>query len=202
MLVLASASPARLRLLRQAGLEPLVVVSDVDEDAVAAGLTTVSVGEVAGALARAKAHAVAGRPGIPGGALVLGCDSIFEMDGGAYGKPRDPEEARRRLRSMRGRSGTLHTGHCLVDVDSGATAMRVVATEVAFAPMSDAEIDWYVATGEPLAVAGSFTLDGYSAPYVAGVVGDPGNVMGVSLPAVRDLAAELGRPWAAVVGAR
>lgn len=204
VLVLASSSPARLRLLRQAGVDPRVVVSDVDEEAVAQAHGSAPVPEVAEILARAKAEAVSARllAAGDGAALVLGCDSIFELDGRPYGKPGDPGEARRRLRAMRGRSGVLHTGHAVVRLDgTGAVARTscVVGTQVSFAPMTDDEIDWYVATGEPLAVAGSFTLDGYSSPYVAGIVGDPGNVVGVSLPAVRSLAAEVGVPWADIV---
>ena len=181
--MLASASSARLRLLRAAGLDPEVVVSGVDEDVVAA----TSPDEVARELAVAKALAVAER--VPD-ALVLGCDSVLELDGVAYGKPVDAADAVARWHAMRGRSGTLFTGHCLVDSRTGVVAESVAATLVWFGRPTDAEIEAYVASGEPLGVAGAFTLDGRSAPFIEGVDGDPGNVIGVSLPLLRDLLAE------------
>jgi septum formation protein len=189
-LVLASASPARLALLRAAGIEPVVVVSQVDEDEVAAQLGETTVGALVAALARAKAVDVAGQVH---DALVLGCDSLFEFDGVAWGKPAGPGEAAERIRAMRSRDGTLHTGHHLIDVASGQEGSAVVSTTVRFGPMTDAEVDAYVATGEPLVVAGSFTLDGRSAPFIDGVVGDHTNVVGLSLPALRDLLNGFGR---------
>lgn len=185
-LILASASPARLRLLRAAGLTPEVCVSGVDEDAVGAA----SPHDLVKVLARAKAEAVAARPGVAG-ALVLGCDSLLDLDGVAEGKPRDLDEARARLRAHRGRSGVLRTGHHLLDTRDGRRAHGVAATEVRFATIDDAEIEAYLATGEPLHVAGAFTLDGYAAPFVDGIVGDHGNVIGLSLPLLRRLLAEL-----------
>lgn len=196
--VLASASPARLRLLEQAGLHPLVLVSGVDEEAIEEAMRERPVGEVALALARAKAEAVASAA--PHNALVLGCDSIFEVDGVRLGKPPTPEEAIRRWQVMRGHGGTLHTGHWCIDVASGRSAGETVATEVLMGDADDDEIADYIATGEPLLVAGGFTLDGLGAPFVAGVVGDPGNVIGVSLPAVRRLARQCGHGWPTVRG--
>lgn len=192
-LVLGSASPARLALLRAAGIDPRVVVSDVDEDAVAAALGTDDPAAVVLALARAKADAVAGRVGAPSTTtLVLGCDSLFTIDGVTWGKPSDAAEAVARIRSMRGRSGTLRTGHHLLDPVAGRSASGVEATTVRFGPMSDAEVEAYVASGEPLRVAGSFTLDGRSAPFVDGIEGDHTNVVGLSLPLLRRLLGELG----------
>jgi septum formation protein len=192
-LVLGSASPARLALLRAAGVEPEVVVSDVDEDAVTARRGTGDPAALVAALAEAKATAVAGRvAGRAGPTVVLGCDSLFTFAGTTWGKPSSPEEAVARIRAMRGGEGILRTGHHLVDVASGRAATGVAATTVRFGPMTDAEVDAYVATGEPLRVAGSFTLDGRSAPFVEGVDGDHTNVIGLSLPLLRRLLADLG----------
>jgi septum formation protein len=184
-LVLASASPARLGLLRQAGLDPQVIVSGVDEDA----LTADSPAELALVLARAKAAAVAGQ--LTDGELVIGCDSVLELDGQPLGKPADAAEAVRRWQAMRGRSGVLRTGHCVIDTASGRQASATASTTVHFAEPDDAEVAAYVASGEPLHVAGAFTLDGRSAPFVAGIEGDHGNVIGLSLPLLRNLLAEL-----------
>lgn len=188
-LVLASASPARLGLLRQAGLEPLVRVSGVDEDA----LSAPTPGELALVLAVAKAEKVAGElaaePGEP--SLVVGCDSVLELDGVALGKPADAAEALERWRSMRGRAGVLRTGHCVIDTATGRRAAATASTTVRFGTPDDAEVAAYVASGEPLHVAGAFTLDGRSAPFVEGIDGDPGNVIGLSLPLLRTLLAEL-----------
>lgn len=201
-LLLASASPARLATLRAAGLDPAVVVSDVDEPAVVARYGVTDGEDVALLLAKAKAEDVAGRDlealGVPEDALVLGCDSVLEFDGAVHGKPADAAEARTRWLAMRGRSGVLHTGHWLVDVrdeGSGATLGGVASVTVHFADLSDAEVDAYVATGEPLAVAGAFTLDGLGGAYVRGVEGDPHAVVGVSLPLLRDLVRETGVVW-------
>ncbi|MEV6110746.1 nucleoside triphosphate pyrophosphatase [Streptomyces sp. NPDC051940] len=186
-LILASASPARLELLKQAGFDPHVVVSGVDEDA----LSAPTPGELARVLAEAKATAVAGRPEAAG-ALVIGCDSVLELDGEALGKPADAEEATARWKAMRGRSGVLQTGHCLIDTTSGRRTSATASTTVRFGDPSDAEIAAYVETGEPLHVAGAFTLDGRAAPFVDGIDGDHGNVIGLSLPLFRRLLAELG----------
>lgn len=184
--VLASASPARLRVLRRAGIAAEVVVSGVDESAVSGAPA-----EIARELAALKAGAVAGRVE---GALVLGCDSVLELDGEALGKPRDAADAVRRWHRMRGRSGVLHTGHCLVDTTTRRRAAQVAATVVHFAEVSDEEIEAYVDTGEPLAVAGAFTIDGLGGPFVERLDGDPHNVIGLSLPLLRRLLLDLGRP--------
>ncbi|MGW8989555.1 nucleoside triphosphate pyrophosphatase [Streptomyces zhihengii] len=186
-LVLASASPARLNLLKQAGLDPHVIVSGVDEDALSAPTPA----ELALVLAEAKAAAVAAREEAAG-SLLIGCDSVLELDGQALGKPADAEEATARWKAMRGRAGVLQTGHCVIDTVTGRRASATASTTVRFGEPSDAEVAAYVASGEPLHVAGAFTLDGLSAPFVDGIDGDPGNVIGLSLPLLRRLLAELG----------
>lgn len=186
-LVLASASPARLNLLKQAGLDPHVIVSGVDEDALSAPTPA----ELALVLAEAKATAVAAREEAAG-SLLIGCDSVLELDGLALGKPADAEEATARWKAMRGRAGVLRTGHCVIDTVTGRRASATASTTVRFGEPSDAEVAAYVASGEPLHVAGAFTLDGLSAPFVDGIDGDPGNVIGLSLPLLRRLLAELG----------
>lgn len=206
-LVLASASPARLATLRSAGIEPIVQVSSVDEDAALAAaeaaVGALSPADVALLLARAKAEDVvrarveADDPEF----LVLGCDSVLELDGQVHGKPADAAEATSRWQQMRGRSGVLHSGHWLIDdraSEDGGTSGALGATAsttVHFADLDDEEIAAYVATGEPLHVAGAFTLDGLGAPYVRAIEGDPSNVVGVSLPLLRELLIELGIPW-------
>ncbi|MFD3519580.1 nucleoside triphosphate pyrophosphatase [Streptomyces sp. NPDC058653] len=186
-LVLASASPARLGLLRQAGLAPEVIVSGVDEDALSAPTPA----DLARVLAEAKAAAVAERPEAAG-ALVVGCDSVLELDGEAHGKPADAEEATARWKSMRGRAGVLRTGHCVIDTVTGRSVSETASTTVRFGEPTDAEIAAYVASGEPLYVAGAFTLDGRSAPFVDSIEGNHGNVIGLSLPLLRTLLAEHG----------
>ncbi|MFF7361168.1 Maf family nucleotide pyrophosphatase [Streptomyces sp. NPDC008125] len=185
-LVLASASPARLGLLRQAGFAPEKIVSGVDEDA----LSAPTPGELALVLARAKADAVAALPETAG-ALVVGCDSVLDLDGEALGKPADAEEATARWRAMRGRAGVLRTGHSVIDRASGRTASATASTVVRFGEPTDAEIAAYVATGEPLYVAGAFTLDGLSGPFIDSIEGDHSNVIGLSLPLLRRLLGEL-----------
>lgn len=194
-LVLASASPARLATLRAAGIEPTVAVSAVDEPAVLAAAGPVAPAEAVLLLARAKARDVA--PAHPG-ALVLGCDSMLELDGEVLGKPADADEATARWRAMRGRAGLLHTGHWLVDArpgtpgagaESGAESGATSTTVVHFADVTDAEIAAYVATGEPLHVAGAFTIDGLGGPFVERIEGDHHGVVGLSLPLLRRLLA-------------
>ena len=190
-LVLASQSPARLATLRAAGVEPVVIVSGVDEDQ----LGDLPPAELALQLAELKCAAVAARDDLPDGALVLGCDSVLELDGVALGKPGTPDEATRRWQAMRGRSGVLLTGHSLRDTATGHVASATAATTVHFADVDDDEIAAYVATGEPLHVAGAFTIDGMGGAFVTSVEGDHHNVVGVSLPLVRELVAELGHRW-------
>ena len=203
-LLLASASPARLATLRSAGIDPHVLVSGVDEDAVLQAATArfgaLAPVDAVLVLAQAKAQAVADllagddTPAeAPAEPIVLGCDSLLELDGAAFGKPRDAAQATARWRTMRGRSGVLHTGHWLVDSRTGGTGTlgATASTTVNFADLSDAEIDAYVATGEPLMVAGAFTVDGLGGGFVTSIDGDYHNVVGVSLPLLRDLLAEL-----------
>ena len=202
-LVLGSKSPARLATLRSAGVDPVVIVSDVDEDAVAAALPPdATPAQVVSALALAKAQAVAAevssRPG-PGQSLILGCDSMLHINGRMVGKPHTAEVARERIAEMRNTDAVLWTGHALLSVDAEGNAygeaVEAASTIVHFGNISDAEIDAYVATGEPLNVAGSFTIDGFGGPFVRGVTGDPHSVVGVSLPLLRDLAGRLGVFW-------
>jgi septum formation protein len=190
-LVLASQSPARLATLRSAGVEPVVIVSGVDESQ----LEGLPPAELALQLAELKCAAVVAGDGVPDGALVLGCDSVLDLDGEALGKPDDADDAVRRWQAMRGRSGVLRTGHCLHDTATGRVAAATASTTVHFADVTDEEIAAYVATGEPLVVAGAFTVDGLGGAFVTGIDGDFHNVVGVSLPLLRELAAELGHSW-------
>jgi septum formation protein len=186
-LVLASASPARRTLLKAAGIDADVLVSGVDESIVEAeDAYTLSL-----ALARMKARTVAARMQADPGVLVLGCDSVLAFEGEILGKPADADEAIKRWQAMRGRSGVLHTGHHLTDLVSGRQAEDVGTTVVHFADISDAEIEAYVATEEPLSVAGSFTIDGRGGAFVERIEGDHGNVVGLSLPLLRRLLGEL-----------
>ncbi|MFD4197721.1 Maf family protein [Amycolatopsis thermoflava] len=194
--VLASQSPARLAVLRAAGIEPSVVVSGVDEDAVAAALTDPSREELVTALALAKAEAVL--PEVArthADAVVVGCDSMLSFNGEMLGKPGDPETARKRWAQMAGGTGDLLTGHAVLLVKGGEKVEQAVGTQttrVRFASPSEAEIDAYVGTGEPLRVAGAFTLDGLGGWFVEGIDGDPSSVIGISLPLTRRLLAEVG----------
>lgn len=187
-LILASGSPARLRLLRDAGIDAEVIVSGVDEsvgDHLGPDAATV---ELAGRKAAAVLENLGTRSDPP---LVLACDSLLFFDGAMHGKPGTAEAATAAWRARRGRSGVLHTGHVLVDTARERTAARACATVVHFATVTDAEIDAYVATGEPLVVAGAFTLDGRGAAFVDRIEGDHSNVVGLSLPTLRTLLGEL-----------
>ena len=188
--VLASASPARKALLTAAGVRAEVIVSEVDEAAVAAELGKVTTRQLVQRLAEVKASAVASQIDQP--ALVLGCDSMLELDGEPLGKPETTREAMDRWHHMRGRSGILHTGHCLVDAESGRGIVTSAATTVHFSDISDYEIALYCATGEPTRVAGAFTIDGLGGWFVHRVEGDHHNVVGLSLPLLRSMLGELG----------
>ena len=211
-LVLASASPARRALLEAAGIGADVIVSGVDEPALSRTLADLAPADLCLELARAKAVDVARRLAGPEDEdgtgddlgphvgededlVVIGCDSVLEVDGVAYGKPADADEARRRWRAMSGSSGTLHTGHWLIRLSSGQQAGRVASTTVVHASPTDREIEAYIATGEPMRVAGGFTLDGLGAPFVERIEGDPSNVVGLSLPLLRLMLAGFGITW-------
>jgi septum formation protein len=189
--VLASASPARLATLRSAGVEPKVVVSDVDEtlfdDPDPRQLTV--------RLAQAKATAVAADPEAAGADLIIGCDSLLHFAGRTLGKPRDADEARERWHEMRGRQGTLVTGHHLIAPKLGHARSATGETVVHFAAVTDAEIDSYVATSEPLHVAGAFTIDGLGGAFIERIEGDHHNVVGISLPVIRDILLQFGWIW-------
>ena len=204
VLVLASASPARRRLLESAGIAVEVLVSTVDEDSLAADLGPIRPRELCGQLANAKARDVAdsvSRDGRFAGrhVLVLGCDSVLELDGVALGKPSDAPDVRRRWAAMSGRSGLLHTGHALIDLpperDGTAHRSSVATTLVRFGRPSAEELESYIEHGEPLRVAGAFTIDGLGGAFIDGIDGDHGTVIGVSLPLVRRLVTESGLRW-------
>jgi len=198
---LASTSPARLATLRNAGIEPVLVPSNVDEDAVVAAAGALSPAETVQLLARAKAEAIVGTlvDGEPIDGVILGGDSLFELGGVVYGKPHLPEVARERWHGMRGNSGLLHSGHWVIDHRGGVAAGAVggVATaRVTFADdIDDDELDAYIATGEPLQVAGAFTIDSLGSAFITGVEGDPHAVVGLSVSLARTLVRELGIPW-------
>ncbi len=190
-IVLASASPSRLRLLTSAGIKPTVVVSGVDEEDVAYSQLTPR--ELVTALAIVKAHTV--RTFIDYPALIIGCDSTFEFEGESLGKPGSAVNAIARAKRLRGNSGLLHTGHCIIDTEKEIEISDVATTRVHFANMTDEEIEGYVATGEPLHVAGGFTLDGISAPFITKIEGETSNVIGLSLPLLRNAVNQLGYKW-------
>ena len=191
--VLASASSARTRLLSDAGIAHRIQVSSVDEDAVVAAQGWTSAFDVAGGLAIAKARDVAASVGPD--TLVIGCDSVFDIDGDIHGKPASAQQARERWDRMRGRDGVLYTGHHVIDTSTGEERSRVASSTVYFASPSDEEIDAYIATGEPLRVAGGVTIDSLGAPFIARIDGDHSNVMGLSIPTLRLMLLDLGIPW-------
>lgn len=185
-LILASASPARLGLLRSAGLDPEVIVSGIDESIV----DTEDPAALCLELAQLKARAVAAT--LAGDYLVVGADSVLDLDGEALGKPSDATEARKRWEQMAGRSGVLRTGHCVIRVHSRQEVSEVASTTVHFGSPDAAELDAYVNSGEPALVAGAFTLDGLAGPFIDGIDGDHGNVIGLSLPLLRRLLSDVG----------
>jgi septum formation protein len=193
--VLASASPARLAVLRGAGLDPEVIVSGVDEDA----YSTATTAELTALLAGAKASAVAAT--LASG-LVIGCDSMLDLDGVALGKPACADEAIARWHAMRGRTGTLLTGHCVIDAATGQRVSAVASSVIRFGTPADEEIAAYVGTGEPLGMAGAFTIEGLGGWFIDSIDGDHNNVIGISLPLLRTLLLDLGVTIPALWAAR
>jgi septum formation protein len=190
-IILASSSTSRLRLLESAGIKPKVIISGVDEEA--QELLLLSPAELVIALAILKAHTVKDKA--PTDSLIIGCDSTFEFDGKSLGKPGSRENAINRCKELSGKSGYLHTGHCLIDLKQGIELSERSTSKVQFAQMSDEEIIDYVDSGEPLHVAGGFTLDGLSAPFITNIEGDPSGIIGLSLPLLRKMIISLGYNW-------
>jgi septum formation protein len=190
-IVLASASVSRRRLLESAGLRPTIMVSHVDEETDFFNAMTPA--DMVIALAITKAHTIREQIDFP--AIIIGCDSTFEFDSQSLGKPATPEIAIERASRVRGNTGLLHTGHCIIDTTKDKEISSIVTTKVTFDDMTDAEIADYVATGEPLHVAGGFTLDGFSSPFIPSIEGDYTNVVGISMPFVRKAFEQLGYSW-------
>jgi septum formation protein len=190
-IVLASQSTSRRRLLEGAGISPLVKVSQVDEET--DFFNAMSPADMVIALAVTKAHTVREQIDFP--AIIIGCDSTFDVDGISFGKPGSPEVARERAQAISGRSGLLHTGHCVIDTEQGREIVDRVTTKVTFSKMSNDEIDDYIASGEPLQVAGGFTLDGFGSPFIPIIEGDYTNVVGLSMPFLRSAMSQLGYSW-------
>ncbi len=190
-IVLASQSASRRRLLEGAGILPLVRVSHVDEETDFFNAMTPA--DMVIALAVTKAHTV--REAIDFPAIIIGCDSTFDVDGASFGKPGSPEVARERAMAISGRSGLLHTGHCVIDTEQGREIVDRITTKVTFSKMSDEEIDDYIASEEPLNVAGGFTLDGFGSPFIPIIEGDYTNVVGISMPFIRSAMSQLGYSW-------
>ena len=191
MIILASASASRRRLLESAGLTPTIMVSHVDEES--EFFNAMAPIDMVIALAITKAHTIREQIDFP--AFIIGCDSTFEFDGVSFGKPGTPQIAFERAKRVQGNSGLLHTGHCLIDTTKDREISGIVTTKVTFDSMSDNEIHDYVATGEPLHVAGGFTLDGFSSPFIPSIEGDYTNVVGISMPFIRKAFAQLGYSW-------
>jgi len=190
-IVLASQSASRRRLLEGAGVSPLIMVSQVDEET--DFFNAMAPADMVIALAVTKAHTVREQIDFP--AIIIGCDSTFDVDGASFGKPGSPEIARERALAISGRSGLLHTGHCIIDTEQGREIVDRVTTKVTFSKMSSDEIDDYIASEEPLHVAGGFTLDGFGSPFIPIIEGDYTNVVGISMPFVRSAMSQLGYSW-------
>ena len=199
-IILASASPSRKRILESVGIDPRIVVSGVDEET--PELLALKPADLVIALAILKAHTVYKTLPELTNALIIGCDSTFEFEGESLGKPLTVENAIARCRQLSGKTGYLHTGHSVIDTNQGIEVSDISTSKVTFAHMTDAEITQYVSTGEPLHVAGGFTLDGYSAPFITHIEGDPSGIIGLSLPTLRKITINLGLDWSAVVPVR
>ena len=189
--VLASQSSSRRRLLESAGLKPKIMVSHVDEET--PFFNSLSPSDMVIALAITKAHTIRDQIDFP--AIIIGCDSTFEFQGESLGKPGEPAIAKERASRVRGNSGYLHTGHCVIDTARNIEISDRVTTKVTFSDMTNDEIDDYVASGEPLHVAGGFTLDGFSSPFIPSIEGDYTNVVGISMPFLRKAMNQLGYSW-------
>lgn len=192
-IILASASPSRKRLLESVGITPEILVSGVHEED--PDLLSLKPSEMVIALAIMKAHTVRNTHNVGTNALVIGCDSTFEFEGQNLGKPLTREAAIARARAMRGKSGYLHTGHCVIDTEQDIEVSDISTSKVTFVEMTDREITDYVDSGEPLNVAGGFTLDGLSAPFISHIDGDPSGIIGLSLPTLRKIMINLGLEW-------
>jgi septum formation protein len=190
-IVLASQSTSRRRLLEDAGLKPTIIVSNVDEET--DFFNAMKPEDMVIALAISKAHTV--REMIDYPAIIIGCDSTFDVDGVSFGKPGTAEVAVERAKKISGRTGLLHTGHCIIDTERGIEIADRVTTKVTFTDMTDEEIADYVASEEPLHVAGGFTLDGYGSPFIPVIEGDYTNVVGISMPFLRSAMKQLGYSW-------
>ncbi|CAM8639816.1 Maf family protein [Candidatus Planktophila dulcis] len=190
-IVLASQSTSRRRLLEDAGLKPTIIVSNVDEET--DFFNAMPPTDMVIALAISKAHTV--REMIDYPAIIIGCDSTFDVDGVSFGKPGTPEVAIERAQKISGRTGLLHTGHCIIDTEQGIEIADRVTTKVTFTDMTEEEIADYVASEEPLHVAGGFTLDGFGSPFIPVIEGDYTNVVGISMPFLRSAMKQLGYSW-------
>lgn len=190
-IILASSSPSRLRLLESVGVKPEVIVSGIDEES--PEFNSLSPSDLVIKLASLKANAVKSRA--PINSLIIGCDSTFDFNGKSLGKPLNRENAIERSKLLSGKFGYLHTGHCIIDVKNGKEINKLSGAKVQFAEMTNEEIVDYVDSGEPLNVAGGFTLDGLSAPFITSIEGDPSGIIGLSLPLLRNMVMSLGYSW-------
>lgn len=190
-IILASSSPSRLRLLESVGVKPEVIVSGIDEES--PEFDSLSPSDLVIKLASLKANAVKSRA--PINSLIIGCDSTFDFNGKSLGKPLNRENAIERSKLLSGKFGYLHTGHCIIDVKNGKEINKLSSAKVQFAEMTNEEIVDYVDSGEPLNVAGGFTLDGLSAPFITSIEGDPSGIIGLSLPLLRNVVVSLGYSW-------